>query len=64
MLVLRFFEDYITAVSICRGKAVTNVGRTYGPTPLLIFRQKYVYKYILVYTLYLYLKKDRKKIHG
>ena len=35
---------HIIAVITCRGRAVTNVGRTCGPTPLLaIYAIKYVY---------------------
>ena len=35
---------HIIVVITCRGRAVTNVGRTCGPTPLLaIYAIKYVY---------------------
>ena len=35
---------HIIVVITCRGRAVTNVGKTCGPTPLLaIYAIKYVY---------------------
>ena len=40
---------HIIAVITCRGRAVTNVGRTCGPTPLLaIYAIKYVYTILLI----------------
>ena len=35
-------------VNICRGRAVTNVGRTCGPTPLLEFIDAIKYVYIIL----------------
>ena len=41
-------------VNICRGRAVTNVGRTCGPTPLLEFIDaiKYVYTILAEISVY------------
>ena len=40
---------HITVVIICRGRAVTNVDRTCGPTPLLISLCNKIYMFILYY---------------
>ena len=40
---------HIIVVITCRGRVVTNVGRTCGPTPLLtIYAIKYVYTKIVI----------------